>query len=171
MRRRLTALLPRFALLASLPRFALLASLSCLLLPPAGGCALYHAYAQRQAIQQARFHLKSISVGGLDLSGANLLLTLELENPTTTAIVLDRLDYTLFVNDRRIVAGFTDRRATVPPGEVRPVTFDTYVRYADLGEQARTVLRQGLSSWRLEGVGHFDTPVGTVDYPVRLLGR
>lgn len=149
----------------------LIAALLLVSLAPAlPGCSVYQAYAQRQAIQQARFHLKNVAVQGFDLSGANLAVTLEIENPTNTQIVLDRLDYTIFLNEQRMVGGFTDRRITVPASDVRPVTFTTFVRFADVGAQLQRVVTQGITSYRLEGVGHFDTPFGTIDYPVRLLG-
>jgi LEA14-like dessication related protein len=139
--------------------------------PTLTGCSAYQAYVQRQAIQQARFHLKAATLTGLDLAGANFEVVLELENPTDTPIVLDRLDYTLFVNDTRLISGFTADKLTVPPKDVRPIRLSTHVRYADVGAQLRQVLSVGVKSYRLEGVGHFDTPFGTVDYPVKLLGQ
>ena len=138
-------------------------------LPTLPGCSVYQAYAQRQAIQQAKFSFKSVTLEGVDLAGANLLIVLELENPTDTPLVLDRLDYTLFINDQRAVSGFSDTKATVPPRDVRPIRFRTHVRYADVGAQLRGFLAQKtMPQVRLEGVGHFDTPFGTIDYPVRL---
>jgi LEA14-like dessication related protein len=139
--------------------------------PSLGGCSAYQAYVQRQAIQQARFNLKAVSLGGLDLAGANFSVVLELENPTDTPIVLDRLDYVLFVNDMRVLAGFTSEKVTVPAHDIRPIAFASHVRYADVGAQLRQILTQGVRTYRLEGVGHFDTPFGTVDYPVKLLGQ
>jgi LEA14-like dessication related protein len=139
--------------------------------PAIDGCSAFQAIAQRQAIEQARFHLKSVTLTGLDLAGANFAVVLELENPTGTPIVLDRLDYTLFVNDARVVSGFTAQKVTVPPQDVRPLTFESHVRYADVGAQLRGVLTSGVRTSRLEGIGHFDTPVGTIDYPVHLLGQ
>lgn len=137
----------------------------------ASGCSLYQAYVQRQAIQQAQFSFKSAALMGVDLSGANLQITLELANPTEVPIVLDRLDYTLFINDQRAVAGFTTQQVRVPAQDVRPVTFTTHVRYADVGNQLRGILSRGVASYRLAGVGHFDTPVGTIDYPIELFNN
>ena len=55
-------------------------------------------------------------------------------------------------------------------GEARPLAFSTHLRYADVGNQLRHILQSGLVSYRLAGVGHFDTPFGTIDYPVKLFG-
>lgn len=136
--------------------------------PTLTGCSVYQAYVQRQAIQQAQFSFRSAMLTGVDLSGANLRITLELANPTETAIVLDRLDYTLYVNDQRAVSGYTTEQVRVPPGEARPLAFSTHLRYADVGNQLRHILQSGLVSYRLSGVGHFDTPIGTIDYPLEL---
>lgn len=139
-------------------------------LPAASGCSAYQAYVQRQAIERAQFHLKAVTLTGLDLAGANFDVVLELENPTDTVIVLDRLDYTLFINDQRVIGGFTREKLSVPARDVRPIRFNTHVRYADVGTQLRGILSTGVRSYRLEGVGHFDTPFGTIDYPVKLFG-
>lgn len=139
--------------------------------PAFAGCSVYQAYAQRQAIEQAKFSLKSVAFTGVDLSGANVEVTLELANPTEIPIVLDRLDYTLFVNDQRAVSGFTRDRVNVPAGDVRPITFATHLRFADIGNQLNAIRQRGVASYRLEGIGHFDTPVGTIDYPVKLFER
>lgn len=141
-----------------------------LTVPSVTGCSAYQAYAQRQAIQQAQFNLKAVTLTGLDLAGANFDVVLELHNPSDTAIVLDRLDYTLFVNEARLVGGYTQAQLTVPPKDVRPIRFNTHVRYADVGTQLRGILTAGVRSYRLDGIGHFDTPFGTVDYPVKLFG-
>ena len=139
--------------------------------PSLSGCSAYQAYVQRQAIQQARFNFKGVALNGFDLGGANLAVVLELENPTDTQIVLDRLDYTLYVNGMRVLAGFTDARVTVPAHDVRPIAFTSYVRFADAQAQVRGILAQGVRSYGLEGIGHFDTPFGTVDYPIKLMGQ
>lgn len=139
--------------------------------PSVAGCSLYQAYVQRQAIQQAQFSFKSATLMGVDLSGANLMITLELANPTDVPIVLDRLDYTLYVNDQRAVSGYTTEQVRVPPRDVRPLSFATHLRYADVGHQLRTILQRGVVSYRLAGVGHFDTPVGTIDYPIELFAN
>lgn len=151
-------------------RLLLILALLFVSLPSVTGCSAYQAYAQRQAIAQARFNLKAVNLRGLDLAGANFDVVLELENPTDTPIVLDRLDYTLFVNDQRVIGGFTDQKVSVPPQDVRPIAFTTHVRYADVGAQLRGIVSAGIRSYRLDGVGHFDTPFGTIDYPIQLMG-
>ena len=156
----------------SLMRYMLPLLLALTLTAPAvSGCSAYQAFVQRQAIQQAEFSLKGVTLTGLDLAGANFDVVLELANPTDTPIVLDRLDYTLFVNDARLISGFTAQKVSVPAQDVRPIHFSTHVRYADVGARLRQILSQGVRSYRLEGVGHFDTPFGTIDYPVNLLGQ
>lgn len=150
-------------------KFILRALTAAMLVTTLPACSIYQAYAQRQAIQQAKFNFKSVLLEGVDLAGANLRVTLELENPTDTALVLDRLDYTVFINNQRAVSGFTDTKTTVPARDVRPVSFRTHVRYADVGNQLRGFLaNRNLPAVRLEGIGHFDTPVGTIDYPINL---
>lgn len=132
-------------------------------------CAVWQAYANRAAIQQARFSLRSVHISGLDLVGVNVLVTVELDNPTSSAIELDRLDYALFVNEQRACQGATPLHLTVPPGQSRPLPLSVSIAYADMGTQLRRLLVQGgVQSWRLEGTAHFDTPFGPLDYPLRV---
>lgn len=132
------------------------------------GCAAFQALSQRQALMDARFHLKGVSLVGVGLTGADVAVALELENPTPTQIVLDRIDYVLALNGARVLSGFSDTKLTVPSGQVRPLTLVSSIRYADLTSRALELLRDRKASVRLTGVGHFDTPFGTMDYPLDL---
>ena len=131
------------------------------------GCWAKAALDQRKAIEQARFSLRNVQLLGLDLVGANLLVTLNLENPTETDIVLDRLDYALSVNGMKAFDGDVKEKISVPPGQSRPLPIRVTLAYADIGTQVRGLLATGaVKTWGLKGVAHFDTPIGTIDYPI-----
>lgn len=135
-------------------------------------CAVWQAYANRAAIQQAQFSLRSVQITGLDLVGVNVVITVELDNPTSSPIEVDRLDYALFVNDHRACQGATPLHLTVPPRQSRPLPLAVSIAYADMGTQLRQLLVQRrVESWRLEGTAHFDTPFGPLDYPLRVTRR
>lgn len=147
----------------------LLALVVATTLPALPGCSLYQAYAQREAIRQAQFHLKSVSLDGLDLTGANVTITLELENPTDTEIALDRIDYTLFVNDLRALSGSTTQPLHVPVHDARPLPIHATLRFRDVSAELRDLFVRGARfTYRLEGTGHFDTPFGPIDYPIQV---
>lgn len=140
-----------------------------LAMPTLSGCAVYQAYVQRTAIRNAEFSIRNVQFLGLDLVGANILLTLQLQNPTDTAIEMDRMAYTLFVNGARAFQGEVTQKILVPPRQGRPLPIRISVVYADLGTQLRQLLlQQRVNSWRMEGTAYFDTPVGTLEYPVRV---
>lgn len=135
--------------------------------PAVEGCWAKAAIDQRKAIEQATFSLRNVQLLGLDLVGANLLVTLNLENPTETDIVLDRLDYALSVNGMKAFDGDVKEKISVPPGQSRPLPIRVTLAYADLGTQVRGLIATGqVKSWGLKGVAHFDTPIGTIDYPI-----
>lgn len=135
--------------------------------PALPGCWASQAYTQRKAIEQAKFSLRNVQLLGLDLVGANLLVTVQLENPTETTMELDRLDYTLYVNDLKAFDGDVKEKLTVPPGQTRPLPIRVTLAYADIGTQVRGLIATGnVKSWGLKGAAHFDTPVGTIDYPL-----
>jgi len=137
--------------------------------PTLDGCWAQNAYAQRKAIESAKFSLRNVQLLGLDLVGANLLVTLQLENPTETDIVLDRLEYTLFVNNIKAFDGGVKDRLTVPAKQTKPLGINLSLAYADIGSQLRGIIATGqVKSWKVQGVAHFDTPVGTIDYPINV---
>ncbi len=137
--------------------------------PALPGCWASQAYTQRKAIEQARFSLRNVQLLGLDLVGANMLVTVQLENPTETDMVLDRIDYTLFVNGLKAFEGDVKEKLTVPAGQSRPLPIRVTLAYADVGTQIRGLLAtRQVKSWGLKGAAHFDTPVGTIDYPIDL---
>lgn len=147
----------------------ILASILLLGTPALPGCSVYQAYMQRSAIRNAEFSIRNVQFLGLDLLGANILLTLQLENPTDTPIEMDRMQYTLFVNDARAFQGEVAQKILVPPRQGRPLPIRINLVYRDLGTQMRQLLlQQRIKSWRLEGTAFFDTPVGTLEYPIRL---
>lgn len=137
--------------------------------PTLEGCWVSQAYTQRKAIEQAKFSLRNVQLLGIDLVGANLLVTIQLENPSDTDMVLDRIDYTLFVNGLKAFEGDVKDKLTVPPGQSRPLPIRVTLAYADIGTQIRGLLATGqVKSWGLKGAAHFDTPIGTIDYPIDL---
>lgn len=154
----------------SLKPWPLIAALALVVgVPTLPGCWVSQAYTQRKAIEQARFSLRNVQLLGLDLVGANLLVTVQLENPTETEMVLDRIDYTLFVNDLKAFEGDVKEKTTVPPGQSRPLPIRVTLAYADIGTQIRGLIATGqVRSWGLKGAAHFDTPIGTIDYPIDL---
>lgn len=133
------------------------------------GCSVYQAYAQREAIRQAQFHLQGVSLDGINLSGADVTVTLELENPTDTEIALDRIDYVLFVNDMRALSGNTPTPLHVPAHDARPLPIHATLRFRDVSQELRQAfITRGRFTYRLEGTGHFDTPFGPIDYPIHV---
>ena len=149
-------------------RLALCLALATIV-PTLPGCSLYQAYAQREAIRQAQFHLRSVSLDGVDLTGANITITLDLENPTDTEIALDRIDYVLFVNDLRAISGSTPQGLHVPVHDSRPLPIHATLRFRDVSAEVRNLLARGARfTYRFEGMGHFDTPFGAIDYPIQV---
>lgn len=145
-------------------------ALGLALLTTLSGCSLFQAYGQREAIRQAQFHLKSVALDGMDFAGVNVTITLELENPTDIELALDRIDYVLFVNDLRAISGSTPEAVHVPSHDVRPLPIHATLRYRDVSAEVRNLMiRNAGFTYRLEGTGHFDLPLGgSIDYPIQV---
>jgi hypothetical protein len=150
----------------------LIGMLALLLVAPLTGCSLWQAYAQREVISRARISLRAVELPSLDLKGASVRVSLNIENPTQTTLVIDRVDYMLFLNEQRALTAFTDTRLTVPAQQARPLVLNANVAFADLGTQARLFWQnRNLKNVRLEGTAYFETPLGVVEYPLRFNGN
>ncbi|MEB3328089.1 MAG: LEA type 2 family protein [Candidatus Sericytochromatia bacterium] len=133
------------------------------------GCAVWHAYAQRAAVREARFSLRGVQVGGLDLLGVTLHVELGVTNPTASPLTIDQLTWTLHVNDVPAARGSTSTALTVPPQEARSLPLRVSLAYADLSSQVRQLLlSRGVRTWRIAGTARLQSPLGPFDYPFHL---
>ncbi|MFW5744466.1 MAG: LEA type 2 family protein [Spirochaetota bacterium] len=87
----------------------------------------------------------AVRVGGLRLdsigiTGAELTLTLDVENPNSFAFSIESLDYAFAVDDRLWADGSTERPRRVPANGTDEVTVDFRISFASFGRTVRELL-------------------------------
>jgi LEA14-like dessication related protein len=127
------------------------------------GCAGLQDLA-RGALERPRLTFRSASLQALDLEGATVGFTFDLENPNGFGVDLARIGWAVDVEGTRIAAGDLPGGLAVRAKATAPVTFPVRVRFQDVPGIV-SLLRGGRDElgYRLSGSLGVRTPVGVVD--------
>lgn len=128
----------------------------------AGACADLQL---RRNLEQCRFALVDVRIVTANLATIKLRLNLSIQNVGDGLAQLDRLSFTLFMQDRRLGEGASQTAVSVPPGETRNVELDFEASTAQLGLEILGLLAAQELNYRVEGVAFVDTSLGTFPYP------
>ncbi len=154
-RRPLRSSARRSALLAPL----VLAGLTIL----AAGCAGFgHLF------KDPKVRLYEATITGLSRTGADLILDFDVTNPNGVKLPLSGIDYQVWVNGERFLAGTETHRVDVPSHGVGRVTLPVTIRYDDLLRVFQSLKDHPSPAYDIQAVFRFDVPVvGIVRVPVR----
>ncbi len=121
----------------------------------------------KAAFQEPRLTFKSAAVDELDLEGATVGFTWEIENPNAVGVDLARAGWQVEVEGTRLAAGDLPSGLKIPANGKAPLTFPVRVRFRDVPGIV-SVLGSGKSdlAYRLSGSLGLRTPIGVVDLPM-----
>lgn len=105
----------------------------------------------------------------LSQSSIDFDFDIEVQNPNSVGLRLDRVDFDVLVNGAQITRGFSSDRIQIPARGFGDVRIRTRVGYDDLRSLFREVadVVQGQrANYELRGRAYFDTPLGTMDFPL-----
>lgn len=119
------------------------------------------------AVQKPKLTFRSASLQALDLEGATVAFTWDLENPNRFGVDLARVGWTIDVEGTRIAAGDLPGGLQIRASGTAPVTFPVRVRFQDVPGIV-SLLGSGKDELRyqLGGTLGVRTPVGVVDLPL-----
>lgn len=125
-------------------------------------------------IQNPRYSLRGIRPHidialPLSASSIDFDLTVGVENPNAVALRLDRLDFSLFVNDARLLDSMTNQRINIPAngsGDVHLRARVGYQNIRSLWSEVVNVIRGDRGRYELRGDAYFRTPIGQMKFPV-----
>lgn len=129
------------------------------------GCS---AIKERLAIKECKFSL--ISANAYDFTFSNLKLDFEIKvkNPNKIDAVLDRLDYTFFVNQSDVFSGTTGKGIRIPAGKSEIFITTITLEYNKIGEAITEALRLKRAEYKIKGKAYIKTKLGEIDYPVEV---
>lgn len=126
----------------------------------------------RQAFQQPRVSLRDVRITGIGVTGGELEVALNVQNPNNYRLDTSQLEYQLFVSDTVPVArGTMDSRATVQAGDSSIVRIPVAFTYAGIGVLGRQLMQTGVVSYRVTGsvtvasvTGNFTVPFSSTGH-------
>lgn len=121
----------------------------------------------RSAVKEPKLTFRSASLQSLDMEGATLALTWDLENPNGFGVDLARAAWSVDVEGTRVAAGDLPGGLQIRANATAPVTLPVRVRFQDvpgivtLLEGGKDVIR-----YRVAGTLGIGTPIGILDLPL-----
>jgi len=149
--------------LKSAARPAALLALLCLLLLLVAGCAGFgHLF------KDPKVQLREATIAGLSSSGADLVLDFDVANPNRVRLPLSGVDYQVWVNGERFLAGTETNRVDIPAHGAARVTLPVTIRYDDFLRVLKSLKDHPRPEYDIQAEFRFDVPVvGIVRVPVR----
>ncbi len=96
-------------------------------------------------------------------------LAIDVENPNTVGLRLDRMNFDLLVNGTRVVSGLTNQRIRIPAEGVGRLDLTASVGYNELSSIFREVvgwIQGSRPDYEVRGTAFYDTPIGQMSFPV-----
>lgn len=105
----------------------------------------------------------------LSASTIDFDMNVEVDNPNSIGLRLDRIDFDLMVNGDRVVSGVSRDRIRVPANGVGEVPLRARVGYNELRSLWNEVtdsIRGRRANYELRGTAYYNTPIGQMKFPV-----
>ena len=130
------------------------------------GCAGVQELA-RSAVKEPKLTFRSAKVESLDMEGATVGFTWDLENPNGFGVDLARVGWTVDVEGTRIASGDLPGGLKIRANASAPVTFPVRVRFRDVpGIVSLLSSGKDVIQYRLGGTLGVRTPLGILDLPL-----
>jgi LEA14-like dessication related protein len=104
----------------------------------------------------------------LSASSIDFDMNVEVENPNSVGLRLDRIDFDLMVNGSRLLSGVTRDQIRVPArgtGEVRLTARVGYNQIRSAFREVSDAIQGNRAKYELRGRAYYDTPIGRMDFP------
>ncbi len=130
------------------------------------GCAGLNEFAA-SAVQKPKLTFRAVSLSSLDLEGATLSFTYDLENPNGFGLNLATVGYTVDVEGTRVASGDVPGGLAIKAKGTAPVVFPVHVRFRDVPDIVTLLTsKRDTVKYRLGGNVGVRTPLGVLDVPM-----
>ena len=105
----------------------------------------------------------------LSASSIDFDFTIAVDNPNDVGLRLDRFDFSLFVNDNRLLDSVSNQQIRIPANGIGDVGLRARVDYNDLRSmwsEIVNVVQGNRARYEVRGTAYYDTPVGQLRFPV-----
>uniref|UniRef100_A0A7C4TFP4 Late embryogenesis abundant protein LEA-2 subgroup domain-containing protein n=1 Tax=candidate division WOR-3 bacterium TaxID=2052148 RepID=A0A7C4TFP4_UNCW3 len=123
---------------------------------------------ERLAIKECKFSLLSVNPYDFTFSNLKLDFELKVQNPNKIDAVLDKLDYTFFVNKADVFTGTTGKGIKIPAGKSERFTTTITLEYTKIGDAIVEALRLKKAEYKIKAKAYINTKIGEISYPVEV---
>lgn len=115
-----------------------------------GGCASLTGYNQKPVVE-----LGSVFLKDANMSGATVVLVLDVENPNEKEISIKEVGYSVQIGGKHLTSAKTEQAIQIPAKEKREVEIPLPVKYKDLFGNISEALSAGSIKYKVEGAAKF----------------
>jgi LEA14-like dessication related protein len=123
---------------------------------------------ERLALKECTFAFVSVRAYDFQFDRAKLDFTIRAKNPNQVDAVLDRLTYTLYVNEIDVFSGTTGEQIRIPAGKSTSFATTVTLTYAAIGAALIEAIKLEKAQYELEAHAHIGTVLGELSYPVTI---
>ncbi len=123
---------------------------------------------ERLAIRECKFSFISATAYDFTFSDMKVDFDLKVQNPNNVDATLDRLEYTLYVNQTDVFSGTTGKGLKVPAGKSANFTTTITLEYTKVGQAIVEALRLKTASYSIRARAYIKTLIGELSYPVEI---
>lgn len=133
-----------------------------------GGCTMVE---KRKAIKNCDFDIHGVHFEDIRVLSVTVLLDLDVYNPNAIEVVIDKLDYQLFVEDHCVIEGSNVDKKVIPPQEKKRMDIRAEVNYVGSYKTVRRLIEVVKNKgekvhYQLKGRVYLTTPFGDIPFDV-----
>jgi LEA14-like dessication related protein len=126
----------------------------------------------KQAFQEPKVTLQDVRVTGIGITGGQLDVLLNVDNPNEFRLDATRMTYKVLVGDSvQFATGTVDNHFTVDGKKQQQVHIPVSFTYSGIGAAGRQLINSGAVNYRVLGDVTVGTPVGNFTVPYSSTGR
>ena len=123
---------------------------------------------KRIAVKELKFSFTGVSLLNYTLSDMTLKVDLKAKNPNDRDAVIDRLEYSFYINEMNAANGTTARKVTVKAGGEKAISTSLTINYLKLGAAILKAVQEKRADYKIEGTVYRDTQIGSISFPITL---
>lgn len=126
------------------------------------------AIKERLAIKECKFNLISVTPYDFSFSKLKLDFDIKVDNPNKVDAMLDRLTYTLFVNETDVFSGATGKSVKILAGKSEQFTTTISLEYTKIGQTLVEAIKMKKAAYKIAARAYINTALGELSYPVEI---
>lgn len=113
----------------------------------------------KKAFQKPTVKVEKVTVEEISFAGADLNITISVDNPNVIGITLNRLEYELFIENERLIEGIKTDKLQIAAGKKSEFTIPVELHFKGLQNGIYGILNKDKISYEFKSMVAINTPV------------